>query len=247
MQKTYTVRPGANYSGAPVGILLLDGDMVWAPGSVANASSYKYPVQFQVVKDLMPLDILEPPNKHSVAQIVKAAQALERNGARVIVGACGYFIKFQDQVASAVDVPVSLSSLFQIPMILNHLPPHKSLGVVTAIEGQVDDKMLLSSHVNSTDRITVSAINQECNFIDCGLGKTKEFIPAELEANIVETTKKMLAKYPSIGAILLECSEFPPYASAVSKATGLPVFDFISMIDYFAHSLKPRTFENSWY
>ena len=73
------------------------------------------------------------------------------------------------------------------------------------------------------------------------------FIPDELEANVLATVRKMIAENPAIGAILLECSEFPPFAAAVSEATGLPVFDFISMIDYFASALKPRTFDDCWY
>ena len=247
MSKSYPLRPGAHYSGAPVGILLLDGDMIWGPGSVANASSFGYPVQFQVVKDLGATDILEPTNEYSIAQITQAARALEQNGARLIVGACGYFIKFQEHVKDAVNVPVALSSLLQIPMIINNLSQRQSLGIVTAVKGQVDDAMLLCSGVDSTDRIIVDAIEQEGNFIDCGLGRSDVFIPDELEANVLSTVRKMVADNPSIGAILLECSEFPPFAATVSEATGLPVFDFISMIDYFAGALKPRTFDNNWY
>ncbi len=247
MSKSYPLRPGAHYSGAPVGILLLDGDMIWGPGSVANASSFGYPVQFQVVKDLGATDILEPTNEYSIAQITQAARALEQNGARLIVGACGYFIKFQEHVKDAVNVPVALSSLLQIPMIINNLSQRQSLGIVTAVKGQVDDAMLLCSGVDSTDRIIVDAIEQEGNFIDCGLGRSDVFIPDELETNVLITVRKMVAENPSIGAILLECSEFPPFAATVSEATGLPVFDFISMIDYFAGALKPRTFDNNWY
>ena len=247
MSKTYPLRPGAHYSGAPVGILLLDGDMIWGPGSVANASSFGYPVQFQVAKDLGATDILEQADEYSIAQITQAARTLEQNGARVIVGACGYFIKFQEHVRDAVNVPVALSSLLQIPMIINNLSRQQTLGVVTAIKGQVDDAMLLSSGVDTTERIIVDAIEQGGNFIDCGLGKTDVFIPDELEANVLATVEQMVTENPSIGAILLECSEFPPFAAAVSDSTGLPVFDFISMIDYFAGALKPRTFNDGWY
>ena len=247
MGKTYSLRPGAHYSGAPVGILLLDGDMIWGPGSVANASSYGYPVQFQVVKNMGATGILEPADEYSIAQITQAAQALEQNGAKLIVGACGYFIKFQEHVKDAVNVPVALSSLLQIPMIISNLSRQQSLGVVTAVEGQVDEAMLLASGVASPDRIVVAAIEQGGNFFDCGLGRSDVFIPDELEANVLATVRKMVAENPAIGAILLECSEFPPFAAAVSEATGLPIFDFISMIDYFAGALKPRTFNDFWY
>jgi len=39
-----------------------------------------------------------------------------------------------------------------------------------------------------------------------------------------------------VGAILLECSDMPPYAAAVQGATNLPVFDFITLSRY-AHSV----------
>ena len=38
--------------------------------------------------------------------------------------------------------------------------------------------------------------------------------------------------HPEIGAILLECSDLPPYAYDIPKATGLPVYDFITLINW---------------
>lgn len=49
--------------------------------------------------------------------VVEAAKELEAEGVRAIVGACGYFAHFQKQVADAVNVPVFLSSLCQLPLI----------------------------------------------------------------------------------------------------------------------------------
>lgn len=36
------------------------------------------------------------------------------------------------------------------------------------------------------------------------------------------------------------CSNLPPYAHAMKEATGLPVFGFITMIDY-VHEILSRT------
>ncbi len=41
-----------------------------------------------------------------------------------------------------------------------------------------------------------------------------------------------------LGAILLECSELPPYSADVQKITGLPVFDFVSMIRFMYMGLR---------
>lgn len=47
---------------------------------------------------------------------------------------------------------------------------------------------------------------------------------------VVSAAKKLTKEHPDIGAILLECSDMPPYASAVQAEVRLPVFDFITQI-----------------
>jgi hypothetical protein len=54
-----------------------------------------------------------------------------------------------------------------------------------------------------------------------------------IEAEVVAAARKIQDQHPDMGAILLECSLMPPYANAVQQATGLPVFDFVTMINYF--------------
>ena len=51
-----------------------------------------------------------------------------------------------------------------------------------------------------------------------------------------------MAKYPDVGAIVLECTNMPPYAAALQRAVGLPVYDIYSMITYFHAGLRPRDF-----
>ena len=53
------------------------------------------------------------------------------------------------------------------------------------------------------------------------------------EADVVGVATEMVEENPDMGAIIMECSMLPPYTKAVNEATGLPVFDFIQMIDYF--------------
>eukprot|EP00971_Amphidinium_carterae_P020942 413299-Amphidinium_carterae.1 len=58
----------------------------------------------------------------------------------------------------------------------------------------------------------------------------------------------MIQKMPSIRAILLECTELPPYADALRKETGLAVFDAITCADFFISARKdnPRFGLNAW-
>jgi Asp/Glu/hydantoin racemase len=47
-----------------------------------------------------------------------------------------------------------------------------------------------------------------------------------------------------VGAIVLECTNMPPYTADIQRATGLPVFDVVSLVhlvhDSVVAGLPPR-------
>jgi Asp/Glu/hydantoin racemase len=51
-----------------------------------------------------------------------------------------------------------------------------------------------------------------------------------------------VAAHPEVGAIVLECTNMPPYAAALRAALGMPVYDIYSMITWFHTGLRPRRF-----
>ncbi|MDZ7842126.1 MAG: hypothetical protein U5R46_15095 [Gammaproteobacteria bacterium] len=55
--------------------------------------------------------------------------------------------------------------------------------------------------------------------------------------------KAMVSAHPDMGAVVLECSLLPPYPRAVQEATGLPVFDYITMIDYFQAGTQRKRYQ----
>lgn len=63
-----------------------------------------------------------------------------------------------------------------------------------------------------------------------------------LTKELCKVAEELLKKHPDIGAILLECSDLPPYAKAIQSVTGLPVFDFNTMIDWVYHSVVQKTY-----
>lgn len=64
----------------------------------------------------------------------------------------------------------------------------------------------------------------------------------KLMDDLCELVEHIRKQNPNIGAILLECSDLPPYAKAIQAVTGLPVFDFNTMIDLVYHSVVQRTY-----
>jgi Asp/Glu/hydantoin racemase len=46
----------------------------------------------------------------------------------------------------------------------------------------------------------------------------------------VAAAERLLARRPEVRAIVLECTNMPPYADAVRAATGLPVHDITTLV-----------------
>jgi hypothetical protein len=68
-------------------------------------------------------------------------------------------------------------------------------------------------------------------------------LDAELATReLIEAGRRLLARDPRLGAIVLECANLPPYASALQRALGIPVYDWYSMVTGFVGGLAPRPF-----
>ena len=48
----------------------------------------------------------------------------------------------------------------------------------------------------------------------------------------VDIARRLIAQHPEIEAFVLECTNMPPYASAIREATGLPVYDITTLIGW---------------
>ena len=65
---------------------------------------------------------------------------------------------------------------------------------------------------------------------------------AKVQPHVVALVKKHLKANPKIRAVLLECTELPPYADAIRHDTGLLVLDVITLIDYFHAAVSPNPY-----
>jgi hypothetical protein len=71
---------------------------------------------------------------------------------------------------------------------------------------------------------------------------------AKVEPGVVAKAQAALKANPKARAILMECTELPPYSDAVRHATGVPVFDAITNCDFFINSFRDnlRFGKNDW-
>lgn len=242
------VRAGSNqrFFGAPIGVMLLDDVSPYIPGSVGNAGTFSQPVRYRTMPGVTGELVLGPDADKCESVVVETAMLLASEGARMITANCGYTARFQHAVSKSVDVPVLLSPLLMVPFLERMLPAGKNLGILTGDPATLTEEFLAATNLTEAfgrGRIVVGGLDDAPVFLaayqDC-VGEAD--VPA-MTREVVGAAKALVDHGPDIGFLLLECSEFPPYAEAVQQATGVPVFDYTSLVEFFAGGLRRKSFD----
>ena len=237
----YRTNGNAVAGGKAVGILLLDYKGPFVPGDVGNASSYDYPVVFRTVPKATSKRVFAG-DPELEAAVIEAAKALEAEGVKGISSDCGYFVNYQEAVAKAVKVPVYLSSLLQLPFISACIGRDRPIGVICANSRSLGNRVLEMTGLGAEREVLIQGMQDEPVFGSSVTGDCLQLDPDVIEAEVVGVARRMQRDRPNLGAILIECSMLPPYARAVQDATGLPVFDFLTMIDFHEKAAHRRSY-----
>jgi aspartate/glutamate racemase len=240
---TWQARRGQVAYGYSVGIVCLEYYLPFIPGDVGNASTYDFPVLYREVKGATFEAVIQRQDPAMAPLILDAAQELVRQGAKAITSDCGYFGAYQREVAAAVPVPVFLSSLMQAPLVLSMLAPEQRLAAFVANGATLSDRLLDRIGIVDRSRIVFRGLEDKTEFRRTVLDECGTLDVEAVEQEVVEAALEVQAEHPDVGALLLECSDLPPYSAAVQAATGLPVFDWIGFINYVHQSVvaKPYT------
>jgi len=226
--------------GMGLGIMILDDVYPGFPGDVRNASAFPFPIQYEIVSGIDIRALLwEEDKSPCLDPILEAAKKLERMGCRAIAAECGYFAYFQQAVAGYVDVPVFMSSLLQVPLIQQVIGPKKQVGILCFQERFLTDAHLQSVGIvpgsnyiiaGASDQYGCEEFNNLWNWEK--RKPTPEAYYQKAECEIVQACRAFTDKYPTIGAIMLECTGMQPFGRAIQRDLDLPVFDWGTLLDY---------------
>jgi hypothetical protein len=241
---SHIAKGGKAIYGAPLGILMLEARFPRIPGDMGNAATWPFPVLYRVVRGATPEHVVLRGAAGLLPDFIAAAKELVFFGAEAITTNCGFLSLFQREIAEAVVVPVATSSLMQVPWVQATLPPGKRVGIVTVSAPTLTAAHLGAAGVPLDTPIAGTENGQE--FFRVLIKAEKEDLDVALaEQDVVGAGTELVRNNPSVGAIVLECTNMPPYAAALQAAVGLPVYDIYSMITWFQNGLRPHRF--SWY
>jgi Asp/Glu/hydantoin racemase len=227
--------------GAPLGILMLDARFPRIPGDMGNATTWPFPVLYRVVRGATPEQVVLKGAAGLLPDFIASAKELVRLGAEAITTNCGFLSLFQREIAEAAGVPVATSSLMQVPWVQATLPPSKRVGVVTVSASTLTAAHLEAAGVPLDTPIAGTENGRE--FFRVLIKAEKEDLDAALaEQDVAGAGIELVRNNPGVGAIVLECTNMPPYAAALQAELGLPVYDIYSMITWFHNGLRPQRF-----
>ena len=234
-------RGGKSIYGAPLGILMLEARFPRIPGDMGNGETWPFPVLFRVVRGATPEKVVLLGAKGLLPDFIAAAQELVHLGAEAITTNCGFLSLFQRELAEAVQVPVATSSLMQVPWVQATLPPGKRVGVITVSKQSLTPAPLDAAGVPRDIPCVGTESGRE--FFRVLIRADHQDMDIDLATqDILDAGRALVAQHPDVGAIVLECTNMPPYAAALRDALGLPVYDIYSMITWFHAGIRPRRF-----
>ncbi len=231
---------GKQVYGAPVGILMLDAQFPRIPGDMGNATTWPFPVLYRIVQNASPDLIVRQGARDMLEPFIDAARDLIRQGAEAITTNCGFLALFQAEMAQALGVPVATSSLMQVPMVQSMLPPGKRVGILTISKASLTPRHLEGA--GCPPDIAVVGTEHGTEFTRAILGNELHLDVEASRQDLIAAARRLTADHPDTGAIVLECTNMPPYQADIQAATGLPVFSIVDYVCWLQSGLRHRTY-----
>lgn len=224
------VRGGFNQYGFTVGVLTLDTRFPRIVGDIGNATTFPFPVRYQRVAGARPELVVRRGAAGLLDAFVDAARTLEREGVGAITTSCGFLVRYQRELAAAVRVPVFTSGLLLVPVVARMLGPGRRVGVMTVDAASLSRGHLAAAGIGPEVPIAVVGLEGEKEFTRVLLGDELELDVELAREEHVRVARRLVTEQPDVGAIVLECTNMPPYADDIRRETGRPVFDIVSLV-----------------
>jgi Asp/Glu/hydantoin racemase len=223
-------RGGFNQYGFTVGILMLDTRFPRVPGDMGNATTFPFPVRYHRVAGADPDRVVRRGAEGLLPAFVDGARALEREGVGAITTNCGFLVKYQRELAAAVAVPVFTSSLLLVPLVYRMLAPGRRVGLMTVNASSLGPEHLAGAGIDPDLPLAVAGMEGEKEFTRVLLGDGLELDVDLAREEHVRVARRLVSEHPDVGAIVLECTNMPPYTADIQRETGRPVFDITTLV-----------------
>ena len=210
--------------GGCLGVIVLDTRFPRPPGDIGCPETYAragIPAQLLTVAGASARRVVQTQDPGLLGPFTDAARSLAKRGARLITTSCGFLAAWQAELQAAVDVPVIASSLLQCA----ELP---APGIVTFDAASLHHSLLQRAGV--PDGTPVEGLTPGCELQARILADDTALDLPQAQKDVVSAAVRLVSRCPQVQTVVLECTNMPPYRSAVEQATGRPVRDLETLL-----------------
>jgi hypothetical protein len=228
------IKGGYTNYGQQIGVMMLDTLFPRLPGDIGNAAGFDFPVKYLVVKGAFPhLVNREGPDEALLPLFMEAARTLEKEGVRAITTSCGLLASFQDQLASAVSVPVFTSTLMLVPFCYQLSGRRRPVGIMTIRKSSISPRQCAGAGWSPEDiPVHILGMDSKRHFTEVYADNGTVLDLQILEAEVQEATLQLIDAHPEIGSIVLECTNLAPFSPLVRQVSGRPVFGMDDLLRF---------------
>lgn len=219
--------------GCPVGLMQLE-DLV---GNSTNEATFEFPVLFERVPGANLQSVVLSPSQAVLESMILSASKLIDAGAKAVTTSCGFNAVFQRELASAISVPVFTSSLLQIPIIRAVFGANCRILVITANATSLKREHFEGVGVADLENLHVVGLENNREWRKIFEAPDTRIDVEVFAEDLIDLAQTQCILHRS-HAILLECTDLPPFANKIRQATGLPVFDFVTLLNYVQQAIS---------
>lgn len=218
-----------------MGLLLLDTGFERIPGDVGNPATWRFPVLRATVRGIG-AELVARGGDALLEPFAAAGLDLVRQGAAAIATSCGFLAALQPQLAARLPVPVATSALLQIPSVLRLLPPGRTVGILASQPVSLAPQLRA---LGLPPDLPVAGLAEDSAMLRDLRAGHSPIDPEAHRRDVLAAAECLVQRHRDIGALVLECANFPPHSRALSARLRLPVFDMVSMVNWLHAGLQP--------
>jgi hypothetical protein len=204
-----------------LGVLMLQTRFPRLMGDVGHPLSFRMPAVRRVVTGATPDRVVRAGDPALLRPFVEAGRELIDLGARALTTSCGFLVRFQQELQAALPVPVWTSSLLKLAELTRP-------GVVTVDASRLGVFEL--ARAGAQPDTPVEGLDSGCHLQRTLLEDCPTLDEQRARQDVVDAALRLVQRHPELDSIVLECTNMPPYADDVARATGRPVHHLMSLV-----------------
>ena len=116
--------------------------------------------------------------------------------------------------------------------------PNRKVAVLTANKHHLREEHLQRAKIVDREHLVILSLHDQPEWSRIYTHPNEEFDLDAVTDEVIGVVRKGLSEHPDIGAVVLECTDLPPYSARIREELDIPVFDINTFISYIALSLN---------